>query len=84
MMPAVKPTLEQLVQLAQELSPLDKVRLIERLAPDVEAALQGSDPAQPPVQLRSLRGILKGSGLADVDIDEARKEMWGNFPREDV
>jgi hypothetical protein len=33
---------------------------------------------------KSLLGILKGSGLSvsEEDIAEARKEMWGNFPRE--
>lgn len=32
---------------------------------------------------RSLRGIWKNVDISAEDIDEARREMWGNFPRED-
>ncbi|MGI8884389.1 MAG: DUF2281 domain-containing protein [Pyrinomonadaceae bacterium] len=32
---------------------------------------------------RSLRGMWKGVDISAEDIDEARREMWGNFPRED-
>ena len=35
--------------------------------------------------LKSLEGICAGMGvsISAEEIDEARKEMWGNFPRED-
>ncbi len=35
--------------------------------------------------LRSPAGLLKdlGINLSEEDIAEARREMWGNFPRED-
>ena len=34
--------------------------------------------------LRNLRGLWKGMGVSvsAEDIEEARKEMWGHFPRE--
>lgn len=32
---------------------------------------------------KSLRGLWKGVNITREDIDEARREMWGNFPRED-
>ena len=34
--------------------------------------------------LKSLRGLWAGQGISisEEDIAEARKEMWGNFPRE--
>lgn len=34
--------------------------------------------------LKSLRGLWKdfGISISEEDIAEARKEMWGNFPRE--
>jgi len=32
---------------------------------------------------RSLEGMWKGVEISAEDIDEARREMWGNFPRED-
>lgn len=40
------------------------------------------------IQTKKLRRSLKGlcadlnTGITDEDIAEARKEMWGNFPRE--
>ena len=75
-------TFEQVVNLAQELSPLEKLRLIERLAPDLEAALQLAQSAPPP-RRRSLRGILRDSPIDVEELDIAREEMWANFPRED-
>ena len=44
------------------------------------------DEAAPKKPFRSIKGILAGRGIsvsAD-DIDEARHEMWKNFPREDI
>lgn len=36
--------------------------------------------------LRSSRGLWAGLGIdiSDKDIEEARREMWANFPREDL
>jgi hypothetical protein len=73
-------TFEKVMSMAQKLSPLEKLRLIERLAPDLEAALQASAH----VRRRSLRGILRGDAISEEDIDQIRREMWDNFPREDV
>jgi hypothetical protein len=40
-------------------------------------------PGQP---RKSVRGLLAhtGGSVSAEDIDEARREMWGNFPREDI
>ena len=72
--------LEQVKGLARQLSPIDKLRLIENLTRDVEAFLQTRASSQ----LRSLRGLLKGCLISAEEIDQARQEMWGNFPREDI
>lgn len=56
----------------------DQIRLIERLLLRVKA---NSKSAQP---LRSLQGLWNGVSISAEDIDEARREMWGNFPREDI
>jgi len=71
---------EQVVNLARQLSPLDKLRVIKSLVPDLET------PLQAPMKLRrrSLRGLLKGCSISAEEIDRARQEMWGNFPREDL
>jgi hypothetical protein len=36
--------------------------------------------------LRSIRGLWRDLNITitSEDIDEARREMWGNFPREDI
>lgn len=54
-------TSEQIVDLARRLSPLEKLRLIERVASDLEAALQTPSPPQ----RRSLRGVLKGCSIME-------------------
>ena len=47
----------------------------------VESLKQGTEPAKP---LRGLEGIWEDMGfdISEEDIAEARREMWGNFPRE--
>ena len=75
-------TLEDVVKLAQQLSPVDKVRLIERVAPELERDLA----AHPGGASRSLLGLLKDLGPApsDEEIDAARREAWASFPRDEV
>ena len=73
-------TLDQVLDLARRLSSEDKLRLIERLAPQV---LQAFHPT-PPHPSTSLDGILADLGPAPSleDIAEVRHEMSSNFPRE--
>ena len=73
-------TLEQVLALARQLPSLDKVRLIERIAPDIERDIRQQQP------LKSLLGLCADLGPAPSaeDIDEIRREMWDNFPREDI
>ena len=73
-------TFDQIVTMARRLSPLQKVWLIEQLTPDLEAALQASTPPR----RRSLRGVLKGCSINTEEIDQARREIWGTFPRENL
>jgi hypothetical protein len=73
-------TLEKALDLAKQLSPVDKARLIERLVPDIERELKAARPAP----RKSLRGLWRGLDITKEDIAEVRREMWGNFPREDI
>jgi hypothetical protein len=73
-------TLEQALVLVRRLSPVDKARLIERLAPDIERELKTAQPTG----RKSLRGLWRGLGITEADITEARREMWSDFPREDI
>jgi hypothetical protein len=74
-------TYDDVLSIAQQLSPSDKARLLE----DISAALRRDlVQAQPPGQ--SLYGAFADLGMAPSaeEIDAARQEMWGNFPREDI
>lgn len=74
-------TLKEVLALAEQLSALDKLRLIEGIAPQIEQALV---PTTQPAPRESLYGLWRGLNITDEDIAEARREMWGNFPREDI
>ncbi len=73
-------TLERLQELAKQLSAVDKIRLIERLAPQIEYELKSCNPAE----RKPLRGLWRGVDLSEEDIAQARRETWTEFPREDV
>jgi hypothetical protein len=71
---------EQALALVREFSAVEKVRFVEEVMNALEADLN-----HPPVPKKSLYGMW--AGLVDIseeDIAEARREMWGNFPREDI
>lgn len=44
------------------------------------------DEAAPKKPFRSIKGILAGRGISisAEEIDQARREMWRNFPSEDI
>ena len=73
-------TLEQVVALARQLPPLEKIRLIERIVPEIERDILNQKPQ------KSLLGLCADLGPAPSaeDIDEIRHEMWAGFPREDI
>ncbi len=71
---------EEIAALADQLSAIEKIRLVERLAVGLEQELEEDKP-QP---RRSLYGIWEGVSVSEEDIDEIRREMWSNFPREDI
>jgi len=73
-------TFKQVMKLANQLSPMDKVRLIENITPQIKRELSGGNSSN----RKSLRGLWRGVNITDEDITEIRKEMWSNFPREDI
>ena len=79
-----EPTFDAVLDLVKQLTPGQKLRLIEAVIPDLEEPLRLAEEAPKP--LRSLYGLWKDLNL-DVsaeDIDEARQEMWRQFPRDDI
>lgn len=74
------PSLEEALQVVQHLSLIDKVRLLEEVAPQIKQELIGKQN-QP---RKSLRGLWKGVDITEADIAALRQEMWGNLPRGDI
>lgn len=68
---------EQVVEKLREL-PLEKQREVLQFVDSLKASTKSGHP------LRSLRGLWKdfNINITEEDISEARREMWGNFPRD--
>lgn len=77
---ATRATLEEALEVAERLSPADKLRLIRLIEPQIEQVVVEEQSAP----RESLRGLWKGVNITEEDIAEIRREMWGNFPREDI
>jgi hypothetical protein len=79
---SVTASLEDVLELARRLSTVDKVRLIERVSPQIEAEISGR--GRPP--RRSAWGLCRDLGGAPSAeaVDETRREMLAGFPRGDV
>jgi hypothetical protein len=71
------PELEAIITQITALSPLEKVRLVEQVMATLERDLS---PTQSKPR-RSLYGLWSDVDVSADDIDEARREMWSNFPR---
>jgi hypothetical protein len=73
-------TLEQVMSLARQLPPLEKIRLVEQIAPEIERDMSGLTGR------KSLLGLCADLGPAPSldEIDRVRQEMWAGFPREDI
>lgn len=81
-MPENTAALDDLIKMAKQLSPLEKLRLVEGVLPDIAADLQAAEGPD----VKSLHGILSNLGPAPSadDIEKTRREMFENFPRTDI
>ncbi len=72
-------TLADVLPLVQQLSAVEKVQLIEAVAPEIERELAAARPASS----KSLLGLARDLGPAPSadEIDAARREAWQSFPR---
>ena len=73
-------TLEDVVNLVKQLPLHDKVSLIEKVALQIEQELRSIRPTP----RRSLRGLWRGLGITEEEIDEGRREICIEFPRVDI
>lgn len=71
-------TAEKVIVLADRLSPVEKLRLVEWLLARLERDLQAAQPRPG----RLTRGMWRGLGISEEEIAEVRRELWGGFPRE--
>ena len=73
---------DMLFEQAKTLSVKEKAELVVRLSELLQAEIP-----EPTIKQRTpMRGILADLGPAPSaeDIDEVRREVWKNFPREDI
>jgi len=63
---------------AMQLSTLDKVRLIQQMALNIEREIGNgqTNPPQPP----AWTAPSEGQRLSNQEVDQARWEDWANFP----
>jgi hypothetical protein len=75
-------SLQEVLKQALQLSTVDKVRLIQQIAPEIERELIDN----PPTPRKSLWGLCADLGQApsESEIDAVRSQEWANFPREDI
>ncbi len=81
-----QPSLEYVLALASRLALTEQLQVIQRLAAQLsETTRTLATPQSHPKKSRSLHGLLAdlGPGPTAEEIDESRREMLANFPRED-
>lgn len=64
---------------AQRLTLAEKARLLAELSAELQTELAESSKPK-----HSLLGMWEGEDLSSEDIDNARKDLGKNFPREDI
>ncbi|MGC1377004.1 MAG: hypothetical protein WA821_12305 [Anaerolineales bacterium] len=77
----VTPTPNSVLKMLRKLPPRERLKVIAQALPEIEQSL-----AEKPQTLRSLCGPWKdlGPSVSEQDIDDARHEMWKDFPRKDI
>ena len=75
-------TIDTAVDILRKLSLRDRIKVITIVLSETEHDL----PVSKSIKRKSLYGLWKDLDvhLTAKNIDRARKEMWGNFPREDI
>lgn len=75
------PTPHNVLEMLRKLPPRERLKVIYQALPEIEQSLSEKARAY-----KSLRGLWKDllPYVSEKDIDDARREMWKNFPREDI
>ena len=74
-------TADTVLDLLRQLPPWDRLKVLVQALHEIEQEL-----AVQPGPLESLRGLWKDLDfdISAEEIDQARREAWANFPREDI
>jgi hypothetical protein len=77
----INPTPNSVLDMLRKLPPRERLKVITQALPEIEYSLVTTSKAR-----KSLRGLWKDlrPSLSAAQIDAARKEMWKDFPREDI
>ncbi len=77
----INPTPNSVLDMLRKLPPKDRLWVISLALPELEKNLEAN-----PKPLKSLRGLWKDlrPSISAGEIDAARKEMWQDFPRENI
>ena len=76
-------TLDELIEQASHLSPPEKLRLVEVVREQVTGQAGAAGQRQPKPSLWGALAHL-GTGPSEEDVREARRQVWGGFPRDDL
>ncbi len=74
-------TYDDVLNIVQKLSPSDKARLLEDISAALRRDLAQTVSKKPRL---SLLGLWDDVRVSQQDIDDARRETWDGFPREDI
>jgi hypothetical protein len=79
-------TANLVIDLLRQLPAIERLKVISTVLPEAEHELEEQFAPQTVSKRESLRGLWKhfNIDLSAEDIDEVRKEVWKNFPREDI
>lgn len=74
-------TPQDVLEMLRKLPPRERLKVIYQALPEIEQSLSENIRAY-----KSLRGLWKDllPSVSEKDIDDARREMWKDFPREDI
>lgn len=82
MMSTYTPELEELVNRALRMPPEDQARLVTRIVTAMSQHGQGDRQVPLPDLYGSWADL--GFDISEADLEEVRREVWANFPREDI
>lgn len=74
-------TPQDVLEMLRRLPLRERLKVIYQALPEIEQSLSDNVHAY-----KSLRGLWKDlhPSISDKDIDDVRREMWKDFPREDI